>query len=156
MDLFSAPVPGQSLTQEVGAAPYEQPPQFADVNDALEHMFEKLSDKRQATRLVILLKKGVPVEYIVRTIVYEGFLKNKWTPDTGLLMSRILMAMIIAIGEAAGVKKMVIFNPDKEQEEFLNQFIDDDDLMEEPEEPEVESKFTMLPAELSGVVGAQM
>jgi hypothetical protein len=119
MDLFSAPVPGQSLTQEVGAAPYEQPPQFADVNDALEHMFEKLSDSRQATRLVILLKKGVPVEYIVRTIVYEGFLKNKWTPDTGLLMSRILMAMIIAIGEAAGVKKMKIFNPDKEQEEFL-------------------------------------
>ncbi len=155
-ELFSAPTPGQSLTQEPGAASYEHPPQYTDVNQALEAMFEKLSDPRQATRLVLMLKKGTPVEYITRTILYDGFMKGLWTPDVALLMGRIMMAMIIAIGTAAGVKKLTIFNPDREQEQFLDQFLDmapdeDPTVPEAPEGPagDVLPKFT-------GLLGAQM
>lgn len=152
-DVFDAPIPGQSLTQEVGSAPYESPPQFVEVDDALEYLFDKLSEKRQATRLVLLLKKGVPVEYIVRTILYDGFTKNKWTPDVALLMGRILMAMVISIGYTAGVKNMKLWNPDKEQDEFLDQFLDDG-ITEEPDL--VEQANTGLPSEFTGLLGAAL
>jgi hypothetical protein len=144
LNIFDGPIPGQSLTQEPGSAPYERPPQYANVEEALEVLFDKLSSKRQATRLVLLLKKGVPVEYLTRTILFEGFLQNKWTPDVALLMSRILMAMIISIGTQANVKNMVIFNPDKEQEDFLEQFLDDADLFGNEEEETTPPEFTGL------------
>jgi hypothetical protein len=148
MDLFNASVPGQSLTKEVGQAPYERPPQFADVEDALEYVFDKLSSKRGATKLVLLLKRKIPAEYIARTIIYGGFTSNKWTPDVGLLMGRLVLAMVIAIGTQAGVKNMVIFNPDKEQEKFFNDILEmpegmDESFSQEPEEEEL-SPFSGL------------
>jgi len=154
--MFDAPVPGQSLTQEAGSAPYEQPPQFANVEDALENIFEKLSDKRHATRLVLLLRKGVPVEYLTRTMLYEGFLKNKWTPDTALLMGRIVMAMIIAVGTQAGVKKMKLFNPDKEQDKFLEQFLGDDSIFEDANEEAPSEEEKGFLGNFTGLLGAKL
>jgi hypothetical protein len=122
-DLFQAPIPGQSLTQEQGGAPFEHPPQFTDPNDALEYMFDKLTEARQVVRLVLMVKKGVPVEYIARAIVFQGFSSGKWTPDVAMLMLRIVMAMIISIVVQKGVKP-TIFNPDKEQKAFLDGFLD--------------------------------
>jgi len=152
-DLFKASVPGQSLTQEVGGAPFEHPPQFTDVNDALEYLFDKFSNKRQTTRLVLMLRKRVPVEFIARTILYNGFIKNKWTPDVALLMGRILMAMIISIGTVAGVKNIRIFNPDKSQEQFLDQFLDD--VPEEMPNSEAAAPEDVT-SQFTGLLGAQM
>ena len=155
-DLFKSSTPGQSLTQEPGSAPYEMPPQYTDVNEALEYLFDKLTEPRQVTRLVLMLKKGMPVEYLARTILFEGFSKNRWTPDLSVLMLRIVMAMLISIATAKGVKPK-IFNPDKEQEEFLDQFLDmtdedefeiEDENMEDDTEEDVSSTFT-------GILGAK-
>ncbi len=151
-DLFQASIPGQSLTQEVGSSPTEMPPQFTDVNEALEFLFDKMTEPRQVTRMVLILKKGMPVEYLARSILFEGFSKNRWTPDLALLMLRILIAMIISIAVQKGVKPK-IFNPDKAQREFLDQFLDmaPDSLPDATEEAGIEP-----PMEFSGLLGAKM
>lgn len=122
-DLFQGPIPGQSLTQGAGSAPHDLPPQFSDVNDALEHIFELLTQPRQATRLILMLKKGVPAEYIARSILFIGFAKGKWTPDVALMALRVVMSQIIAIAQLKGIK-VKVFNADKEQDAFLDQFLD--------------------------------
>lgn len=123
--IFDAPIPGQSLTQEPGATPMEQPPQFADIDAALEFLLDKLTQKRQAVRLVLMLKKGITAEYIAKSILFDGFSRGKWSPDLAMLMLRIVMAMIIAIGTNAGVKDMKVLNPDINQDKFLDQFLTD-------------------------------
>lgn len=123
LDIFDGPTPGQSLTKEVGSLSVEHPAQHADPNAALEELFDKLTTPKQATRLVLMLKKGVPVEYIARAVLFEGFLQNKWTPDMAMLMLRIVMAMIISIGVRKGISP-TIFNEDTEHDKFLDQFID--------------------------------
>lgn len=124
LDLFHGSIPGQSLTKPMGAMPHDNPPQYANLDDALTYMFQVLTSPRQVTRLVIMLRKGVPVEYIARSIIFTGFGKGKWTPDVGLMMLKTTMAMIISIAHIKKVKH-VIFSPDKEQNDFLDQFGDD-------------------------------
>lgn len=132
LDLFHGSIPGQSLTKPMGAMPHDNPPQYADLNDALTYMFQALTVPRQVTRLVILLRKGVPVEYIARSVIFMGFGKGKWTPDVGLMMLKSTMAMILAIAHIKKVKH-IIFNPDKDQNDFLDQF---GDGMQPPEQPD--------------------
>lgn len=123
LDLLKGPIPGQSLTVAMGSHPWHNPPQYTDLNDALEHVFNALTSPRQVVRLVLLLKKGTPVEYIARTVLFIGFSKGMWTPDLALLMLKTTMAMIIGIAHIKKVK-VKIFNPDKEQDKFLDTFLD--------------------------------
>lgn len=151
MQLFNASTPGQSLTQPVGGSPWEQPAQFNTPSDALEYLFDKLTEPRAATQMIILLKKGVPVEYVAKTMIFEGFSKGKWTPDVGMLMLKLLMAMIIAIAIKKGVKPKV-FTPDKQYNNFI------DDMMDVPDDPSTELKVSqdkgILP-EFTGLLGAK-
>jgi len=123
MDMFKAAIPGQSLTQPPGAAPWEQPPQFSDPTEALEYLFDTLTQPRNALQVIAVLKKGMPVEWLAKTIIADGFTKNKWTPDVGLLILKLVMAMIISIAVQKGVSPK-IFNPDKELDEFLDNLLD--------------------------------
>lgn len=147
-DLFQGSLPGQSLTKEMGSSPADLPPQYADANQALEHIFDLLTTPKQVTRLVLLLKKGVPAEYIARSILFAGFAKGKWTPDVALLSLKIIMAMIIAIGVQKGVKPKV-FNPDKEQAAFLDQFLD---IAEAPAPASTEAQLPQF----SGILGGNL
>lgn len=154
--IFDAPIPGQSLTQEKGSTPMEQPPQFAKTDDALEYIFEKLTTKKQVVRLVLMLKKGVSVEYIARAMLFQGFSTGRWTPDNSMLMLRIVMAMIVAIATNAGVKNPTILNPDTDQEKFLDQFITDDMGEVTPDGTEVstEEEVGQQMPEFTGILGA--
>ena len=149
MELFNRSTPGQSLTKPVGGAPWEHPPQFNTPTEGLEYLFDKLSEPRAATRMLLLLKKGIPVEFLAKTMIFEGFTKNKWTPDVGMLMLKILIAMILAIAVKKGVKPK-IFTPDKEYNNFI------DSMMDIPDDASTE--FTMpkkegsLP-EFTGLLG---
>lgn len=118
------PIPGQSLTRTPGSSPTQRPPQFADVNDALEFLWGNITNPRMATRLLLIMKKGTSAEYIARAIAFQGFMTGKWTPDVALLLLKTLMRMIVTLGESKGIK-VHVFNKDKEQEKFLDQFLDE-------------------------------
>lgn len=117
------PIPGQSLTRTPGSSPTQRPPQFADVNDALEFLWGNITNPRMATRLLLIMKKGTSAEYIARAIAFQGFMMGKWTPDVALLILKTLMRMIVTLGESKGLK-VHVFNKDKDQEKFLDQFLD--------------------------------
>lgn len=120
---FDAPIPGQSLTKEQGGSPMEHPPQYADVNDALEYVWDKFTNPKHATRIILLLKRGVPVEYIVNTVLFQGVMTGKWTVDAALLMYQIVYWQIESIAKLKKIK-YTGKNPDVKQDEFLSQFVD--------------------------------
>ena len=151
LNMFNRAIPGQSLTQEPGASPWEHPPQFANPADALEYLFETLSQPRNALQLIMVLKKGMPVEWLAKTIIMDGFTKNKWTPDVGMLILKTLMRIIISIAVLKGVKPK-IFNPDAEMDKFL------DNIMDVPDDASTimpkASQEDELP-EFTGLLGAK-
>tara|TARA_R100000234_G_C4989427_1_gene174805 strand:- start:617 stop:1123 length:507 start_codon:yes stop_codon:yes gene_type:complete len=120
---FDAPVPGQSLTDTPQNYPWEHSPKHTNINEAAETIFRGLTTEDAAMNLLAMLKTGVPVEAITRTLIFTGFVEGKFNPDLGILLAPIVMNMIIAIAKRAGLKEIVITmnddSPTKVAEEFL-------------------------------------
>ena len=116
---FDAPIPGQSLTDAPGNAPWEHPPQFTDPEQVLGSLYDKITDGEFAEQLIAMLDAGVPVEAIVRVIVFGGFMQGKYTPDVGFMIVEPLMKLISAVGIRAGIKELKLSLEDLSNNKFL-------------------------------------
>ena len=105
---FDAPIPGQSLTDKPGNAPWEHPPQFTDTAEAAEYIWDKLTNPDYVKQVIAMLDAGIPVEALCRVIIFAGFTEGKWTPDVGFMLAEVVIKMIATIAVKAGVKKFKI------------------------------------------------
>lgn len=121
-NIFDAPIPGQSLTDTPGNANWEHPPQFVDVDEAAEYIWDRLHTEAVLDQVITLLRSGVQVEAIVRLILFTGFSEGKWTPDVAILLAEIVLKQIMAIGVKAEIPKMKIFLKDQGNNNFHNNF----------------------------------
>ena len=97
-NMFDAPIPGQSLTDEPGNYPWEHPPQTASIEEATDAVYESIMKEENMARMFTLLRMGIPIEALVKVITFSGFLEGRWTVDVAKLLEPIV-AMMIA-GEA--------------------------------------------------------
>ena len=98
-NVFDAPIPGQSLTDEPGNYPWEHPPQTASIEEATDYVYESIMKKENMERMFTLLRMGIPVEALVKVITFSGFLEGKWSVDVAKLLEPIVAMMIT--GEAS-------------------------------------------------------
>tara|TARA_Y100000593_G_scaffold41318_1_gene79334 strand:+ start:620 stop:1123 length:504 start_codon:yes stop_codon:yes gene_type:complete len=105
---FDAPIPGQSLTDKPGNAPWEHPPQFTDTAEAAEYIWDKLTHPDYVKQVIAMLDAGIPVEALCRVIIFAGFTEGKWTPDVGFMLAEVVIKMIATIAVKSGVKKFKI------------------------------------------------
>ena len=103
---FDAPIPGQSLTDTPGNAPWEHPPQYTDPEQILDGLYDKITNGEFTEQLIAMLDAGVPVEAVTRVIVFGGFVEGKFTPDVGFLITEPVMKMLMAIGVRAGLNNI--------------------------------------------------
>ena len=101
---FDAPIPGEALTAETGNRPWEKPPQYATVEDALEYYVPRLTDTGFENDLLDTMELGVPVTTMANTIQVTGVMQGLHTVDVGLLLIPVIMEMLAFIGDRAGVK----------------------------------------------------
>ena len=116
---FDAPIPGQSLTDTPGNAPWEHPPQYTNPEELLDSLYDKITDGEFTEQLIAMLDAGVPVEAIVRVIVFGGFMQGKYTPDVGFMIIEPLMKLVAAVGIRAGVKELRLSLEDLSNNTFL-------------------------------------
>lgn len=118
-DPFDMPVPGQSLTGEPKKWPWENPPEFVNVDDALLHVVQKVQgDSASQKAFDQVIRLGMPLESIVNTITFGGFIEGLWTVDIAELLKPPLMAFLMLYSEEKQLP-FVAFNnnikPDKTQ-----------------------------------------
>ena len=102
--MFDAPIPGMSLTHELGARPWQSPPQYTTVDEAIEYYLERMSTDEFMDQMADVLEMNVPVTTLANTIQLAGVMDGKHTVDVGMLVMPLLMEMIMLIGDNAGVK----------------------------------------------------
>lgn len=102
--MFDAPIPGMSLTHELGARPWQSPPQYPTVDEAIEYYLERMSTDEFMDQMADVLEMNVPVTTLANTIQLAGVMDGKHTVDVGMLVMPLLMEMIMLIGDNAGVK----------------------------------------------------
>lgn len=103
---FSKPIPGQSWTTTPGNSPWEKPPQFTNVDKAMDFLIDRLLNDTQITKICMLLKKKVPVELLVQTLLFTGFAEGKWTFDLMVLLAKPLTGLILTLYSKANGGKM--------------------------------------------------
>ena len=101
---FDAPIPGQSLTDEPQNYPWEHPPKFSDFMDASMFVWDRLHEKENVRNVLGLMQMGVPVEALVRTTIFSGFIEGLWNIDLALLLVHTVSKMYVAIATAGGLE----------------------------------------------------
>jgi hypothetical protein len=103
IDQFQRPVPGQALTVAPGSLPYERPPEMANVDDALDFLFKRITDERAIYSLLGLMESGMPVSTLVQILLQTGFTEGKWTAPMTHVMAPAVGVMLIRIADAAKI-----------------------------------------------------
>ena len=97
--MFTAPIPGQSLTIEPGSCPWEQPPQYVTIDDVASFYSDKLDNPEAIFELMSLLERGIPILTIVNTMVKASIMNGYHTVDTGFLVTPIIVEIIKTIAD---------------------------------------------------------
>lgn len=100
---FDAPIPGQSLTMELGSRPWQSPPQYTTVDDTIDYYMERMSSEDFMLQLADVLEMGIPVTTIANTMQLGGVMEGKHSVDVGMLILPVLVELIMLIGDAAKV-----------------------------------------------------
>lgn len=102
--MFSAPIPGESLTHSPdNPRPFEQPPEYTNVEQAQEWIFSNLTSEDNVEQLIDFIGDGIPVDMLATQIVFTGFANGKWTPDLMLLLIEPTIYILLFIAEQAGI-----------------------------------------------------
>ena len=94
--MFSAPIPGQSLTSEPKNSPWENPPQMTTPEEAVMWHIERLGKPKKVKSVVGLLSLDLDV---VTMTVAEG----RHSVDVSLIIAPIIHEYIKGIGDAAKI-----------------------------------------------------
>jgi len=96
----SAPLPGENWTSDRSNYPWHMPPEYTDVDVALDKLSDVITDFETATGFLVLAEMGVPLYRIASTVLMAGVSSGKWNIDLALLMAGPLTKMIemICIG----------------------------------------------------------
>lgn len=102
--MFTAPIPGMSLTTEPGARPWENPPKHVKVEDVIDYYIPRLADDDRADQLMLLLEQGAAVNFLVDTMITTGAMKGIHTMESGMLAAPVLAEVVKSMAEIEGVE----------------------------------------------------
>lgn len=100
---FEAPIPGMSLTTELGARPWEQPPQFADLTDVVDFYLENLFSSEGIDTIISSAEMGSSAIDIAERITMNGAQNGVHTVDVGVLVAPILVEGIKTVANFTDV-----------------------------------------------------
>jgi hypothetical protein len=110
---FDMPIAGQSLTAELGGRPWQQPPQYSTVEEALDYYIPSLESEEVSTQLLDVLEMGIPVTSVANAMQTASVMDGKHSVDVGVLVLPVLIELIMLIAETAGVEYISGLEPDK-------------------------------------------
>ena len=96
---FSRPIPGQHLTSELGGRPWQSPPQYATVDDALDWYLERFDNQEVVQELMSVLESGIPISTVANSMQLGAVLQGVHSIDVGVLVMPVLMEMMKYLAE---------------------------------------------------------
>lgn len=161
-------IPGQSLTAEPKNAPYENPPQFAKPEDALEFHLDRLTTEDKMDAILQALELEIDIVTLTEGILRGAVLDGRHSVDISLLIAPIIHQFIKSTADKAGVEYDEGFEDDSEDRAKVQYAInqkkaarilkdyEDDGEVDEPLEDDIEDAETMEKPEMPQGLMARM
>ena len=149
---FDMPIPGMAMTHELGARPWQSPPQMNTVEEGIDFYVSRLVDKKMAGRLLDIIETGVPLTAIAETLTLGGVMQGLHTIDVAVLVNPVLVELMEGLAKNADVPYIVgdedeTTEPDPMLLKKAMTMMDEAEETSEPEEkdetPEEEPKGLM-------------
>jgi hypothetical protein len=100
---FDTPIPGMAMTHELGARPWQSPPQMNTVEEGIDFYISRLVDKKMAGRLLDIIETGVPLTAIAETLTLGGVMQGLHTIDVAVLVNPVLVELMEGLAKNADV-----------------------------------------------------
>lgn len=101
--MIDSPIAGQSLTAELGSRPWQQPPQYATVEEALDYYIPRILEPTLQDDLMNVIEMGIPLTTIADTLQTGGAMEGKHSLDVGLLIIPVLIETLAYLAEEQGI-----------------------------------------------------
>ena len=102
-DVFSAPIPGQSLTDEPKNYPWERPPEIVDPREAIKFHIDGINKPEALDNIIEMLQIGVPVKALAETAMTTAQMEGIHSVDVSLIIKDVVKEELISIAEEAGI-----------------------------------------------------
>lgn len=101
---IDAPIAGQSLTTELGNRPWENPPQYTTVEEALEYYIPRIMEPSLRNDMLNVLEMGIPITTFANALQMGAVMQGKHTIDVGVLVLPVLIEAIAYVADAEGIE----------------------------------------------------
>ena len=101
---IQAPIPGQSLTTELGARPWEKPARFTIPEEAMNYYLERFSDPERAAEMMDILESGFPVTNLIDGITMGGGMEGLHSIDVSIIIAPALYEFVTTLADSAEVE----------------------------------------------------
>lgn len=102
-DIFGAPIPGQSLTDEPRNYAWERPPEIVNPDEAVKFHLDGLNKPETLDNLLMLLQLGMPIKVLTKGIITTAQMEGIHSVDVGLIVKPVIREELITIAEEAGI-----------------------------------------------------
>ena len=85
------PIPGQSFTSELGNRPWEKPPQYVTVEDAIDFYMQRINEDDFKQPLLDVIELGMPLTSIANALQISSVMEGKHTIDIGILVLPVIV-----------------------------------------------------------------
>jgi len=102
--LLDAPIPGQSLTAELGGRPWQQPSEMNTLEDAIDYYIPRLGDPSQINNTLRIIDSGAPLTTIAEILTISGTMEGKHNVDVAVLVNPVIVEFLKGLGDMAGIK----------------------------------------------------
>tara|TARA_R110000751_G_scaffold155244_5_gene260401 strand:- start:597 stop:1076 length:480 start_codon:yes stop_codon:yes gene_type:complete len=98
-ETFEAPIPGQSLTGELGSKPWEQPAKYNTAEEAIDFYISRLANMDISMDLFESINDGLPITTAVDVLVAGGNMDGLHTMDVATLAAPVIAEFMVAVSE---------------------------------------------------------
>lgn len=114
MSMFVRSIPGQSLTSEPKAMPYERPPEVVDPEQALQIHLAGLTNPERMEAIFTLLENDIDLVTVVEGITRNAVANGIHSVDVSLIVAPVIHEFIKTTADAVGVSYDEGFNDEAE------------------------------------------
>ena len=110
---FSRPVPGQSLTHELRARPWQNPPQFSTVEESMDWYLDRFDNPELVQEILSIIESGIPLSTIANSMQLGAVLQGVHNIDVGVLIIPIIIEIMKTLAEKTDTKYVMGDEPEE-------------------------------------------
>jgi len=112
-------LPGQSLTAEPKNAPYENPPEMTNPDDAVMWHLERLTEEDRMEALFDILELGMDVVTITEGLLRGAVMEGRHSVDVSMIIAPVIHEFVASSAKQAGIEYEEGFPDDSEKRDLV-------------------------------------